>query len=111
MPHRNRMITALPGPIGSPVIAVTAVISMVRYPLYFRSGHSFSLRSIQVGSLHPAPSPACEGALTCMARRSFSLEDDGMRSSTYGPAGLAPVVHQQTPLLAKIASPIAVLPE
>jgi hypothetical protein len=45
VPHRNRMMAALPGPIGSPVIAVTAVTSMARYPLYFGSVHRFSLRS------------------------------------------------------------------
>jgi hypothetical protein len=28
------MMAALPGPIGSPVIAVTAVTSMARYPLF-----------------------------------------------------------------------------
>jgi hypothetical protein len=44
------MMAALPGLIGSPVIAVTAVTSMARYPLYFRSGHWFSLRSMHVAS-------------------------------------------------------------
>jgi hypothetical protein len=39
-------------------------------------------------ALHPAPSPACEGAPTCMAPPSFSVED-GMRSLIHETGGLA----------------------